>query len=120
MRLDEILVGEVDAWRRHRTCYHLLTVAEKMVIVGVAVGRKGQHQRRSSAAPSAAAALNVIRRCRRDVAEMDGGQVSDVDPELHRRRAEKYRQFALLELLLALDAKLWRNLASVVGRGKPP
>ena len=86
-----------------------------MVVVGVAIGRKREHQRRSSATPGAPAALGVVGRRWRDIAKVDGGEIADVDPELHRRRAEEHRQLALLEFLLALDAKLRRNLPGVVG-----
>jgi hypothetical protein len=72
-----------DARWRDRVGDHLLAVVEEMVVVGIAIGREGKHQRGSSATPGAPAALRIIRRRRRDVAEMNGDEVADVDAELH-------------------------------------
>jgi hypothetical protein len=117
MRLDEILVGKVDARWGDRAGDHLLSVAEEMVVVSIAIGREGEHQRGSPAASGAPAALRVIRGRWRDVAKMNSDEVTDVDTQLHGRRAEEDRQFACFEFILALDPKVCRHLAGMFGRG---
>ena len=75
----------------------------------------GDHQRRLAAAAGPAAALGVVGRRRRHVAQVDGVEVGDVDAQLHRRRAEQHRQLARAEPVLALLPRpRRRHLAGVL------
>src|SRR5438445_546108 len=51
---------------------------------------------------------------------MDDSEVADIDPELHRRRAEEDRQISALEPLLPLDTQISRNLARMFRGGQAP
>src|SRR5438309_100530 len=101
MRLDQLAVSEVDAGGGNGAGNDLGAAPEKVLIVDVALGSKGHDKRRPSVASRPAAALGVVRGGRRHVAEVDGVEVADIDPELHCRRTEEHRQLAGAELVLA-------------------
>ena len=88
---DEVLVGEVELRRRDLAGDHPLRAAEEVLVVAVAARAERVDQRGLAAAAGAAGALRVVRRRRRDVAQVDDVQRRDVDAELHRRRAEQHR-----------------------------
>lgn len=114
--LDELLIREVEARRRHRTGDHRRRLPEVMPVVGVAVAGEGKHQRRPPAAARAAAPLGAIGGVGRDVAQVHDRELADVDPELHRRGAAQDRELAPPELRLAPHAVLGRHLAGVLAR----
>src|SRR5581483_10518645 len=92
---------------------HALALAEEVLIVDVPLRGKRQNQRRSAASSRASAALRVVSRCGRHVAEMDAVEVSDVDTKLHRRRTEQGGQLSLAETLLTVDAVVDVDLTRV-------
>ena len=69
------------------------------MIVSIAIAAERNHQGGSPAAPGAPAALGVVGRRRRDVAQVNGGEVADIDAKLHGRRAEQGRELADSECL---------------------
>ena len=79
----------------HLAVDHRLRVAEEVLVVRALRRAVGENERRLAAAAGATAALRVVGRRRRDVAQVDGVQRRDVDAELHRRRAEEHRQEAV-------------------------
>src|SRR4029453_1536737 len=110
VRFDQLLIGDVDAWRSNGASDHLLFTAEEVVIVGVAVTGKAQYQCRSTAAARASAALGIVSGRRRYVTHMNRGEILYVDPQLHRRRAEEDGQFARVEIRFAFFSSLGGNL----------
>src|SRR5947209_7880898 len=50
MGLDELLVDDVDSWRRNHAGDHVLRLAKEITIVDVAVARESHNQRRFTAA----------------------------------------------------------------------
>ena len=62
---------------------------EEILVVRTTEGAVGEHQSRLSAATCATAALGVVRRRGRDVAQIDRVQILDVYPQFHRWRTEQ-------------------------------
>ena len=118
VRSDQIPVSEVDTGRRHRSGDHSLGFAVEILVVGAASRAVGEHQCGLSPATRPPAALRVVRRRGRDVAQVDEVQLSDVDPELHRRRAEQKRQIPLPKTRLPFLALLGHHLRRVLTRFK--
>ena len=112
----QILVAQVDARRGDGTGDHLARLAEEVLVVRAAPRAVGEDQRRLAAAAGPAAALGVVGRRRRHVAQVDDVELGDVDAELHGRRAEEQRQVAGAEAVLALLAVLGRDLGGVLAR----
>jgi hypothetical protein len=107
--LDQFAVGQVEGRRIDLAMDHAHRVAEEILVVRRLGGAVGNDQRRLPGPPGPAAALRVVGRRRRHVAQVDGVQRRDVDAEFHGRRAEHYRQpferFAgLLEPFVAILA----------------
>ena len=116
MGLDQLLVGEIEARRRHGTRDHRGRLREIVPVVGVAVAGEGEHQRRPAAAPGTAAALRVVGRVGRNVPQMHDRELADVDAQLHGRGAAQDREVALAERRLAQHPVLGRHLPGVLGR----
>ena len=85
VRAHEIAIAHVDARRGHRARDHLAGLAEEILVVRAASGTVGEDQRRLPAATGPAAALRIVGRGRRDVAQVDEVQLGDVHAQLHRR-----------------------------------
>src|SRR5262249_48986691 len=83
-------------------------------VVGATTRTVCVDQRRLSATSGPAAALGVIGRCWRNVAEVDQVQLCDVYTKLHRWRAEEKRQIAAPEPLFTLFAIFGCNLCSML------
>ena len=112
--LDEVLVGQVEPRRSDGAADHLRRAAEVVLVVRVAGGAVGDDEGRLPGPSGAAGALRVVRRGGRDVAQADGGQVLDVDAELHRGRAVQHGEGGLAELLLPVLSVKRRDLGGVL------
>ena len=113
VRADQVAIAEVDAGRRYRSGDHPDGLAVEVLIVRAAPRAVGEDQRRLPAATGAPAALSVVGRRGRDVAQVDEVQLLDVDAQFHRRRAEQQRETAIPEARLPLLAVLRRHLRGV-------
>ena len=85
MTLDEISVREVEERRTYLAMHHGLRVAEEILIVRALRGGIREHECSLPAATRSTTTLRVVRRRRRNVAQVDGVERRDVDAELHRR-----------------------------------
>ena len=88
--------------------------AEEVLVVAVPARANVYTNAGCPLRPARPAALRVVRRRWRDVAEVDDVERGDVDAELHRRRAEQQRQRAGAEPLFALLTLLGRDLGRVL------
>ena len=116
VRADEVAVAEIDAGRRHRAGDHPGGLAVEVLVVGAAPRAVGEDQGGLSAAPRAPAALRVVGRGGRNVAQVDEVELGDVHAELHGRRAEQQRQVSFAEALLPFQAVLRHHLGGVFAR----
>src|SRR4051812_40484860 len=89
---------------------------EEILVVRAAERAVGKYQGRLTATTSTTAALRVVGRRRRDVAQIDRVQILNVDAQLHSRRTEKDRQFGHAKVVFALNAKWTRHLRGVFAR----
>ena len=80
MGFDELLVDDVNPWRRNHAGNHVLRLVKEVAVVDVAVTREGHDQSRFAAATRSAAALSVVGGRWRHVAHMHDRQVLDVHP----------------------------------------
>ena len=111
---DQVPVPEIDAGRRHRTSDHPGRLAIEVLIVGAAPGAVGEDQGGLPASSRAPAALRVVGRRGRNVAQVDEVELGDVDAELHGRGAEEQRQLAFPKTGLAFLAVLRGHLSGVL------
>ena len=111
---DEVFVGNLGARRQDGSGHHLLRPPEEVAVVRAAGGAVGVDEGRLPASAGTAAALGVVRRGRRYVAQADDVEIGDVHAEFHGRRAEQYRQSARAEPLLTILALLVRHLSCVL------
>ena len=116
VRADQVPVPQVDARRRHRSGHHASRLAVEVLVVGAAPGAVGEDESGLSAAPGASAALRVVGRSGRNVAQVDEVELGDVDAELHGRGAEQERQLAFPKARLAVLAVLGGHLSGVLAR----
>ena len=120
VRPDEILVGHVEARGLHLTGDHQLGMLEKVLVVRTAEGAVGEDQRGLAAATGATAALRIVGGRGRDVAQVDGIQILDVNAQLHGGRAEQDGKLGGAKILLALHAQIGGDLGGVfAGRNAP-
>ncbi len=110
---DQIFVGQVHARWCDGAGDHALRAIEEVLVVRAAGCAVGKDERGLSAPAGAPAALRVVGRRRRNVAQVDDVQLGDVDAQLHRRRAEQDRQVAGAESLFAVEPVLVRDLGRV-------
>ncbi len=94
----------------------LVRLTEVILVVRAASRAIGVDQGRLTATAGPAAALGVVGRRRRDVAQIDEVQLSDVHAQLHGRRAEQERQIAAAESVFALLAVFGGDLGSMLAR----
>ena len=85
VRAHEIVIAHVNARRGDRACDHLAGFSEEILVVRAASGAVGEDQRRLPAATGPAAALRIVGRGGRDVAQVDEVQLGDVHTQLHGR-----------------------------------
>ena len=114
MRTDEVAVAKVDPGRRHAAGNHPDRLTVEVLIVRAASGAVGEYHGRLPASAGASAALRVVGRRRRNVAQIDQVQLLDVDAQFHRRRAEHERKLAVTEAVLPLLPVLRRHLRGVL------
>jgi hypothetical protein len=101
MRLDELLVDDVDARRRNRASDHVLRLVKEVSIVDVAVTREGHDKCRFPTATRSTATLSVVCGCGRHIAHVNCREVLNVDAEFHRWRTEQDWQLSRIEISLA-------------------
>ena len=114
VRANQIAVPEIDAGRRHRTGDHPGRLAVEVLIVGAAPGAVGEDKGGLPASSRTPAALRVVGRGGRNVAQVDEVELGDVDAELHGRGAEEQRQLAFPKAGLAFLAVLRGHLSGVL------
>ena len=114
MRAEEVLVSQVESRRCDGTRHHGFRPLEEVLIVRAPRGAIREDQRRLAAAPRAPAALCIIRRRRRHVAQVDRVQFADVDAKFHCGRAIQNRELRLGKTLFPIDSQLGRNLGGVL------
>ena len=116
VRTNQVPVAEIDAGRRHRSGDHSGRLAVEVLVVGTSSGTVGEDQGGLPAASRTPAALRVVGRRGRNVAQVDEVELSDVDAELHGRGAEEQRQLSFPKTRLAFLAVLRRHLSGVLSR----
>src|SRR5712692_4714855 len=106
MSPDQRLVGQIKPGRSHAAGDHFLSTLKKVLVVAVDRPAIGEDQAGLSLSAGPTAPLYVIRRRRGDVAEMDEVEISNINAEFHRRRAnqvgEPTPEFSLLALVVVL------------------
>ena len=112
------LVAQVEARGRDRPGHHVGRAAEVVLVVGVAGGAVGEHQRWLARATGPAAALGVVRGRRRHIPQTDRVQARDVDAQFHGRRAVQQRERALAEGAFAFLALHRVHLGGVFAGGQ--
>ena len=120
VRADEVFIGHVEPGRLHLAGNHEFGVLEEILVVRAAERAVGEHQSGLAAATGATAALRVVGRRGRDVAQIDRIQILDVDAQLHRRRTEQDGQFGGAKIVFALHAKLAGHLRGMFARRNAP
>ena len=116
VRADQVPVPQIDARRRHCSGHHAGRLAVEVLVVGAAPGAVGEDESGLPPAPGASAALRVVGRSGRNVAQVDEVELGDVDAELHGRGAEQERQLAFPKARLAVLAVLGGHLSGVLAR----
>ena len=92
MRPHERLVGQVETRWPHAAGDHVRAAVEEVLVVAVERAAISEDQAGLALAPSAAAALGVIGRRRRHVAQVNQVEVGDVHAQFHRGRAHQVGQ----------------------------
>ena len=87
---EHLLVLDVDDRGAHVTRDHLLGMIEEMRVVRGAVRVGDDRRDRSAAAACATGTLLVVRNLRGHVAKRDARERTDIDADLHRRRAAQH------------------------------
>ena len=113
VRADQVAVAEIDTGRFHRSGDHPCRFAEKVLIVGAAPRAVREDHGRLSAPAGAPAALGLVGRRRRDIAQVDKIELGDIHSEFHCRGAEQERQLSFAEPLFAFLAFLGGHLCGV-------
>jgi len=119
MTKNDISVAKRNGWRWDFTGNHFLRVIEEILIVWRAAG-VANNQAHTRPASGSSAALGIVVRTRRDVAEHDGVQASNINAHFHSRRAGKdvERRFCCgsLESVLQVHPFVVGNLGCVFVR----
>ena len=95
MAPEQVLVREVQGGRTDGTCNKRRGFVEVVLVMRRQRRAVDEDQRRLAASSCPAGPLGIVGWSRRHVAHVDGVQGADVDPELHRRRAEEGGQEGL-------------------------
>jgi transposase len=123
---DQRLVVEQEARRRDLPRDHALGLLEEVAVVGPAAPTRpaeGGNERGLPLAAGPPRSLRVVRWRGRDVAQVDRGELANVDAELHSWRADEHveRVGVVLEGLLVALALVARELARVfLGQHRDP
>ena len=99
---DEVLVGQIEARRRHRTRHHELRALEEVLVVRAPHRTVTVDQGGLAAAARPPAPLRVVGRVGRDVAHVDHVELGDINPQLHGGRTEEDGESPLAETLFPL------------------
>ena len=121
MRAEQRPVVEQEARRDDGAADDLFRPAVEVLVVRPAMRADAAEDGDQGGLPGAtctAGPLRVVGRIGRHVAHVDRGQVADVDPQLHRRRAYQHVERVVGRLELALDLLAVRtfHLAAVLLR----
>src|SRR5689334_7310026 len=106
---EQLFVVEIDPRTGYRTSDHRFGLFEEILIVGASGRAVRVDERRLAAAPRASAALRVVRRRRRHVAQIDDVELGDVHPELHGRGTKEDGESRLAKRLFSILADLTRD-----------
>src|SRR5579859_5522390 len=110
MGTNEVFIGEFQARLRNLAINHSFLAAEVELVVRRTVRTVRDDQRWLTAAASATTALGVVRGRWRHIAHVHCIQVTDIDAELHCRRAVQDWERAGPKLVLASNTDFVRDL----------
>ena len=88
MTFHQVAVGQIQGGGLDDAMHHVGGMVEKPLVMGAQGRAIGDDQGLLAGATGAPAALGIVGRRRGDVAQIDGIQRGDVDPQLHGRGAE--------------------------------
>ena len=110
----QVAIAQVNPRRGDGAGDHAVGVFEVILVVGAATGAVGINQGGLAATTGTAAALGVVGRGGRDVAQVDDVKLGDVHAELHGRRTKEERQFRGAEAVFTFLAVLGSDLGGVL------